>query len=194
MKVENESGLSNFIPILVADKEVCSEIKIMQMKYYSTLHSRDSETNSCEAAVNKFSELLLDMAWLFKQPIVQDMECDMMSSQLQRFTFLLNFLIEYESIIVLKKVLHFLKMRIIISGDMVEADRTLIQETLNDATEVLNQRLEKKVNIGLHLREIFPDDDDESYKDQMLPFISGVNQVQNHILHQTYLHILLKYF
>ncbi|GJW94431.1 hypothetical protein Tco_0174103 [Tanacetum coccineum] len=109
-QVENESGKSNFIPILVADEEVCLEIKIMQMKYYSRLYARDSEsttsaTKSCKAAVNKFSELLVDIAWLLKQPFVEDMECALMSSQLQRFSFVLNFLMEYGSTIVLRKVL-----------------------------------------------------------------------------------------
>ncbi|KAM0046449.1 putative transcription factor SBP family [Helianthus debilis subsp. tardiflorus] len=170
IEVENESGLSNFIPILIADKEICSEIKIMQTKYYSTLRSNDSESSSCEVAVNKFSEVLVDMAWLLKQPIVQDMEHATMSSQLQRFNFLLNFLIEYESTTVLKRVLDSLKMRIIENGDIVEIDRTLLQGTVNRATEVLNQRLEKTVNHGLHPSDILLSNDDD-------PFISTVNQV-----------------
>ncbi|KAL8226792.1 hypothetical protein R6Q57_016624 [Mikania cordata] len=173
IEVENESGLSNFIPILVADEEICSEIKIMQMKYYSTLHSRDTESSSCDFAVNKFSEVLVDMAWLLKQPVVEDTECVIMSSQLQRFTFLLNFLIEYESTTVLKRVLHCVKTKI----DIFEADKTLIQETLNRATNVLNQRLEKNLNFGSHENDILLEDDDESCGDQAHPFISTVNQV-----------------
>lgn len=180
IEVENEAGLSNFIPILVADKEVCSEIKIMQMKYYSTLHFMDLEStatnSSCEVAVNKFSELLLDVAWLIKQPILEDVECVVMSSQLQRFNFVLNFLIEYESTIVLKRVLNCMKMRIINNGGIfVETDRKLLQGTVDHATEILNQRLEKKIKLGLHSRDIFPEDD-ESCKDQLLPFISTANQ------------------
>ncbi|KAI3821975.1 hypothetical protein L1987_09555 [Smallanthus sonchifolius] len=176
IEVENESGLSNFIPILIADKEICSEIKIIQTKYYSTLHSKDSESISCELAVNKFSEVLVDMAWLLKQPIVEDMERASMSSLLQRFNFLLNFLIEYESTTVLKRVLHSLKMRIIENGDIVDTDRTLLQGTVNYATQVLNQRLDKKVNL-LDDDDDDDDDDDESYGDQVHPFISTVNQV-----------------
>ncbi|KAI7741051.1 hypothetical protein M8C21_021795 [Ambrosia artemisiifolia] len=168
IEVENESGLSNFIPILIADKEVCSEIKIMQTKYYSTLGSKDSESSFCE--VDKFSEVLVDMAWLLKQPIVEDMERAMMSSQLQRFNFLLNFLIEYESTTVLKRVLESVKNRITENGDIVETDRTLLQGTVNHATEVLNQRLEKTADLGLL-------NDDESCGDQVHPFISTVNQV-----------------
>ncbi|KAI3823757.1 hypothetical protein L1987_05198 [Smallanthus sonchifolius] len=176
IEVENESGLSNFIPIIVADEEICSEIKIMQKKYYSTLHSKDSKSSSCEVAVKKFSEVLVDIAWLLKQPIVEDTECAIMS-QLQRFTFLLDFLIEYESTTVLKRILHCVKMRITRSGTS-EADKTPLQETVNRATEVLNQRLEKKVNFGSHLNDILLEDDgDESCGDQMHPFISTVNQV-----------------
>nr|XP_043605930.1 squamosa promoter-binding-like protein 7 isoform X2 [Erigeron canadensis] len=177
IEVENESGLSNFVPILVADEEVCSEIKRMQMKYYSTFHSRDAEststTSSCEVAVNKFSELLVDMAWLLKQPIIENTECDIMSSQLHRFNLVINFLIDYESTTVLKRVLHCLKMRMIKSGGF---DGTLLQGTVNHATKVLNQRLEKKVNLGFHPTDNLAKDDDVSYKEQLRPFISIVNQ------------------
>lgn len=154
MKVENESGLSNFIPILIADEEVCSEIKIMQMKYYS----KDSESIAVfRVKQSKFSELLVDMAWLLKQPIVEEIECVMMSSQLQRFTCVLDFLIEYESTTVLKRILKCIKMRIMKN----ESDGILIQGTVNHATEVLHQRLNKKVN----------------QEDEVLPFVSTVNQV-----------------
>ncbi|KAJ0925381.1 hypothetical protein HanRHA438_Chr04g0159141 [Helianthus annuus] len=172
IEVENESGLSNFIPILIADKEICSEMKITQTKYYSTLYN--SESISCEAAVNKFSEVLVDMAWLLKQPIRQDMECAAMSSQLQRFSFLLNFLIEYESIAVLKRVFDSVEMRIIENVDITETDRLLLHGTVNHATEILNKRLEKTVNFEFHPREI---GDDESCGDQVDPFISTSNQV-----------------
>ncbi|PWA94395.1 SBP-like protein [Artemisia annua] len=145
IEVENESGISNFIPILVADEEVCSEIKIMQMKYCSRLYARDSvstsATKSCEAAVNKFSELLVDIAWLLKQPFVEDMECAMMSSQLQRFSFVLNFLMEYDSTIVLRKVLDLVKMKVNKNGGIIEADK------------VINQRLERKSNLDLLPRD-----------------------------------------
>ncbi|KAK9079871.1 hypothetical protein SSX86_001544 [Deinandra increscens subsp. villosa] len=191
IEVENESGLSNFIPIFIADKEICSEIKIMQAKYYSTLHSRNSESRSCGVAVNNFSEVLVDMAWLLKQPIIEDMECAIMSSQLQRLTFLLNFLIEYESITVLKRVLHSVNMRIIKSGDIVETDRALLQGTVNHATEVLNRQLEKKVNLEFHPRDILLNDDDESCGDEVHPFISTVNQVLRLLLYSKVIRVLI---
>ncbi|XP_076929997.1 squamosa promoter-binding-like protein 7 [Bidens hawaiensis] len=174
IEVENESGLSNFIPILIADKEICSEIKIMQTKYYSTFH--DSQSVSCEDSVNKFSEVLVDIAWLLKRPVVEDVECAAdMSSQLQRFKFLLNFLIEYESTIVLKRVLDSVKMRVIKNDDMVEMDR-MLQGTVNHANEVLNQRSEKSVNIGLESRDVLVNDDDEiSTADQVPEQIGLLN-------------------
>ncbi|KAI3780067.1 hypothetical protein L2E82_09941 [Cichorium intybus] len=146
IEVDNDSGLSNFIPILIADEEVCKEIKIMQMKYYSKdIVFRES----------KFSELLVDMAWLLKQPVVEeDMECVAMSSQLQRFTCVVYFLIEYESTTVLKRVLECVKMRFMKN----EGDGTLFEGIVNHAVEVVHQRLEKKVN------------------QYVLPFISTVNQ------------------
>ncbi|XP_076907105.1 squamosa promoter-binding-like protein 7 [Bidens hawaiensis] len=177
IEVENESGLSNFIPILVAEEKICSEIKILQMKYYLNC-SRDSETSSCEVAVNKFSELLVDMAWLLKQPIVEDAECVIMSPQLQRFTFLVNFLVEYESTTVLKHVLHSVKMRVFKSGGIFEADKTLLQELIDHATEVLNQQLAKKELVGSRLNgSLLEDDESKIYGDEVHPFISTVSQV-----------------
>ncbi|PWA45006.1 SBP-like protein [Artemisia annua] len=156
IEVENESGVSNFIPILVADEEVCSEIKIMQMKYCSRLYARDSEststTKSCEVHVNKFSEMLVDIAWLLKQPFVEDMECAMMSWQLQRFSFVLKFLMEYESTVVLRKVLDLVKMKMNKNSGIIEADSEF-QGTVNYATEVINQQLERKPNLDLLPRD-----------------------------------------
>ncbi|KAL4592899.1 hypothetical protein LXL04_005906 [Taraxacum kok-saghyz] len=139
IEVENESGLSNFIPILIADEEVCSEMKIMQMKYYSKDYVFREK---------KFSDLLVDIAWILKHPILEEkeeeIECVMMSSQLQRFTCVLDFLIEYESITVLKRILKIIKMKIMKNeGD---SDGTLLQGRVDNATEILRERLAKKVN------------------------------------------------
>ncbi|KAJ9555989.1 hypothetical protein OSB04_010603 [Centaurea solstitialis] len=116
------------------------------------------------------------MAWLLKHPVVEEMEYAMMSLQLQRFTCVLNFLIEYESTTVLKRILHSLKTRIIKSGGIVEADQTLLQGTVNHATEVLRQRLEKKLNLGLHPGDFSPQENDDSCRYQVLPSSPTVNQ------------------
>ncbi|GJW06270.1 SBP-like protein [Tanacetum coccineum] len=144
IEVENESGLSNFVPILVADEELTIIV------------------------------LLVDIAWLLKEPFVEDMECAMTASQLPRFNFVLSFLIEYESTVVLKRVLNCVKMRIIENGGVIEAD-SVLQGTVNRATEVLKQRLEKKLNPGLRPRDVFQEDD-ESCRDQVVPLISAINQ------------------
>lgn len=69
-------------------------------------------------------------------------------------------------------------MRIIENGNMAETDRTLLQGTVNHATQVLNQRLEEIVKHGLHTTAILLNDDDiESCGDQAHPFISIINQV-----------------
>ncbi|GMN46518.1 hypothetical protein TIFTF001_015683 [Ficus carica] len=78
IEVENEAGLSNFIPVLVGDKETCSEMKVIQQRLDESLFPEGpcfsviaSSSNSCEVSSQRqraISELILDMAWLLKKP------------------------------------------------------------------------------------------------------------------------------
>ncbi|CAI8590806.1 unnamed protein product [Vicia faba] len=78
IEVENESGLSNFIPVLIGDKEICTEMKILQQKQDVSLLSKQfrsasvgSICSSCKAFVHihtSSSDLLVDIAWLLKDP------------------------------------------------------------------------------------------------------------------------------
>ncbi|KAF7837176.1 squamosa promoter-binding-like protein 7 isoform X2 [Senna tora] len=79
IEVENESGLSNFIPVLIGDKEICSEVEILQQKLDVSLLSKQSQSASgssicsfCEAFALRhpaYSDLLMseiDMTLLRK--------------------------------------------------------------------------------------------------------------------------------
>lgn len=119
IEIENESGLSNFLPILIADKEVCAEMNTIQKRYEesfslqgSHFSSSGSLSDSCEASSLRhkaFSEVILDIAWLLKKPSSENFQQIMTASQIQRFNYLLNFLISIKSTTILEKVSQNLK-------------------------------------------------------------------------------------
>lgn len=119
LQIENESGLSNFLPILIADKDVCAEMNTIQKRYEesfslqgSHFSSSGSLSDSCEASSlghTAFSEVILDIAWLLKKPSSENFQQIMTASQIQRFNYLLNFLISMKSTTILEKVSQNLK-------------------------------------------------------------------------------------
>ncbi|KAG2395799.1 Squamosa promoter-binding-like protein [Vigna angularis] len=114
IEVENESGLSNFIPVLIADKETCSEMKILQQKLDSSLLSNQfrsasggSICSSCETFTlsHTSSDLLVDIAWLLKDTTSENFDRVITASQIQRYCHLLDFLMCNESTVMLEKIL-----------------------------------------------------------------------------------------
>lgn len=116
LQVEDElSGLSNFIPVLFSDKEVCSEMRKMQQTVDESFLRMDpdfSGTNSlCETHIRAqaaISEFLVDIGWLLKEPPSENLYSDLSASQIQRLVCLLNFLIENESTVILERILLIL--------------------------------------------------------------------------------------
>uniref|UniRef100_A0A803NA54 SBP-type domain-containing protein n=1 Tax=Chenopodium quinoa TaxID=63459 RepID=A0A803NA54_CHEQI len=100
VEVENECGLSNFIPILIGDAHVCSEIKLIHQKYdcsncrkKSQCMPSGSSYGTCEVSCSRqaaLSEFMLDVAWLLKQPCSEKLHCILTSSQIQRYNCLIN--------------------------------------------------------------------------------------------------------
>lgn len=114
IEVENESGLSNFIPVLIGNQEICTEMKLMQQRCTSSISKRRplAPTCSCELFVSqelRLSQFILDVAWLLKEPKMEDLEF-VPSTQIQRFNHLIKFLIENESSSILSMVLHRMKV------------------------------------------------------------------------------------
>lgn len=155
-QVENQSGLSNFIPILVGDKECCTEMEILQQKFDTRIsHDERQEVpppqSRCETFGSKqqqFLDFLLDIAWLLKKPASEQ---ELTSSHMQRFNHLLEFLIEKESSIVLERVLCSLRSAI---GDNLvarvsDSETRLLQRNMEIAQRRLSQNLlEKEILYG----------------------------------------------
>ncbi|KAH6816544.1 hypothetical protein C2S51_021364 [Perilla frutescens var. frutescens] len=114
IEVENQSGLSNFIPIFVGDKETCAEMGSLQQKFDTSVSSQEQPLSrpACEVLTSRqtrFSGLLLDLAWSLKKPTSEQI---LTSSHIQRFDHLLDFLIEKGSAVILERVFCLLKSSI----------------------------------------------------------------------------------
>ncbi|KAK6122970.1 hypothetical protein DH2020_043287 [Rehmannia glutinosa] len=153
IEVENQSGLSNFIPILVGDKETCVEMEILQQKFDTRLSTREQNPSpSCEVFALRqaqFSEFVLDVAWLLKKPVSSDQ--NLTSSHIQRFIYLLDFLIEKESFVVLERV--FCSLRSAMENNSVDgisdSDMRLLQKNMDMAERRLAQKVLEKEFPGI---------------------------------------------
>ncbi|KAI4345510.1 hypothetical protein L6164_012625 [Bauhinia variegata] len=154
IEVENESGLSNFIPVLIGDKEICLDIEALQQRLDASLLSKQLKSasagsicNSCKASILRhtaYSDLLLDISWLLKDPTSENFHRAMTASQVQRFCYLLDFLIFNDSSIILRKILQNLttltenlESSNTISG-VSNDDLLLLKKCMNHARGVLD--------------------------------------------------------
>ncbi|GER50143.1 squamosa promoter-binding protein [Striga asiatica] len=150
IEVENQSGLSNFIPILISDKETFAEMKILQLKFNNTLSSqeRDSPSRSvCQVLAltqAQFSDFLLDVAYSLKKPVSG---YQMTPSHVQRFNYLLNLLIENESSVILERIVCTLRSAIDdnLVADISDEDMRSLRKNMEIAESELDWRLEGKV-------------------------------------------------
>ncbi|KAL1111474.1 hypothetical protein V6Z11_D02G061900 [Gossypium hirsutum] len=152
IEVENQSGLSNFIPVLIGDKDVCSEMKVIQQGFDASLFWGGSQISanrsSCETSTLRqkaYSELVLDIAWLLREPKSENFQETMASSQIQRFNCLLNFLIQNKSTVILKKVLQNLKNVMEEAGfnGTDDPDTRLLKKYMDYGRDILNNKLQE---------------------------------------------------
>ncbi|MBA0710605.1 hypothetical protein Golax_009882 [Gossypium laxum] len=152
IEVENQSGLSNFIPVLIGDKDVCSEMKVIQQGFDASLFWGASEISanrsSCETSALRqkaYSELVLDIAWLLREPKSENFQETMASSQIQRFNCLLNFLIQNKSTVILKKALQNLKNVVEEAGfnGTDDPDTRLLKKYMDYGRDILNNKLQE---------------------------------------------------
>ncbi|XVF66316.1 hypothetical protein PTKIN_Ptkin10aG0025600 [Pterospermum kingtungense] len=155
VEVENQSGLSNFIPVLIGDKEVCSEMESLQQRFDASLFLEGSKIlgtgsllEECEVLTLRqraYSELVLDIAWLLREPKLENFQEISASSQIQRFNCLLSFLIQSESTVILKRVLQNLEIVVERSGfnRTNDSDVRLLQKYMTHARDVLGNKLQK---------------------------------------------------
>ncbi|KAL5701518.1 Squamosa promoter-binding-like protein [Ranunculus cassubicifolius] len=152
IEVENEFGVSNFIPVLFGDKQICTELKIIQQRLEITRISEEfqratlSDTpEPCTGFVSRqttMSDLLLDIGWLIKEPKLDELQSHLSIMQIQRFNCLLRFLIRNESTTVLMKILHSIDIIMDtkkFDGLYNDSDMQLLLKSLARARESLHE-------------------------------------------------------
>ncbi|KAG6528372.1 hypothetical protein ZIOFF_010527 [Zingiber officinale] len=152
-KVENVSGISNFIPVLVGTKDVCSELERIEELFAGT-HDDSSlvfhadSSRSCKILMSgqyAMSTLLLDIAWLLKAPHPEEIEHLRSLTNVQRVTSLLKFLLPNKFLSILRLIVCHLDDHIRIKGVdnpdswTSNADLKQFHEYLNHAKEILFQ-------------------------------------------------------
>lgn len=164
VEVENEWGLSNFIPILFGDKHVCSELKIVQQRLDTALLLKEIQPAALDVSFKckdfvlrqtAISELLLDIGWLLKKPKSDGLQNQLTLTQIQRFNCLLSFLIQNESATVLMKILQSLKT-VMDTKKVCNYDNTngnavmkLFQKNLEHAEKIVHQRIQPVGELNL---------------------------------------------
>ncbi|KAL1539071.1 Squamosa, variant 2 [Salvia divinorum] len=153
VEVENQSGLSNFIPVLVGDKETCAEMEILQQKSATPSSSQELECSSprpaCEVLASRqteFSEFILDVAWLLKKPASKE---KLTSSGILRSNCLLKYLMEKESTVVLHGLCY--SLRSAMDSNLVDSNSDsnvrLLQKNMDTAWKRLSARSHEKVVV-----------------------------------------------
>ncbi|XP_061975833.1 squamosa promoter-binding-like protein 7 [Populus nigra] len=158
IEVENESGLSNFIPVLIGDREVCSEMKIIQQRFdvsHSLIFGSECEVSAMRQTA--FSEFSTDIAWLLKEPSAENSQQTITSFQIRRFNSLLSFLLHHESTIILDRILKNLKIMMEkreVNGmfdDTSDTNTRLLQSCMEYASNILHKKLKRSEVLKHHL-------------------------------------------
>nr|XP_009402789.1 PREDICTED: squamosa promoter-binding-like protein 9 isoform X1 [Musa acuminata subsp. malaccensis] len=156
IEVENKLGISNFVPILFGNKLICSEFEKIYRKIcddcclddiYRTTDA-DATSRSCKSFVSKqtgISALLLDFAWVLRNPVLEKREELLSSTNIWRLMRLSKFLLQMESFNLLEVVLHYLDGINLPSlkcnaNDTWDDDWCLFLNYMNQAREILSQR------------------------------------------------------
>ncbi|KAJ4910697.1 Squamosa promoter-binding-like protein 7 [Raphanus sativus] len=121
VEVENESGLSNFIPLIIGDKTICSEMKLIEQKFNAALLPEGQDVTACCCSLtcrcrdfkerqNTFTGLLLDIAWSVKVPSAGCTELTVNRCQIKRYNRVLDYLKQSNSPSILGNILHNLEI------------------------------------------------------------------------------------
>ncbi|KAJ0979695.1 hypothetical protein J5N97_015169 [Dioscorea zingiberensis] len=172
IEVENVSGLSNFIPVLLGNERVCSELPRIQevfdkpssgSKEVSHPMLNSESPNSCEPFALRqaaMSDILLDIAWLLKDPRMGKSKVAFSSTNVQRITCLLQYLTRNEFISILEEILPNLDYIISengfdeLVGKTSDADFELFLKHVNQARDTISQRIELTIGPEVDLRNL----------------------------------------
>nr|DAD37871.1 TPA_asm: hypothetical protein HUJ06_008512 [Nelumbo nucifera] len=172
IEVENESGISNYIPVLIGNREICSEMQALQQKFDVSLcserhHLEVADAISGESKVlllrqTAMSELLLDIAWLLKESELGNVQSFSTCTQIQRFNCLLDFLIKNNSTVVLTKVIESLKVLMGSEYNTINAtdDRVrLFWEYMDSASKIVHRRFQHAKDLRTFSGSSMPEKD-----------------------------------
>ncbi|KAF0922777.1 hypothetical protein E2562_001163 [Oryza meyeriana var. granulata] len=108
VEVENMFGLSNFVPILVGSKHLCSELERI---HDALCGSSDRSSDSCELRGlqhTAMSEFLVDIGWLMRKPSPDEFQNLLSLANIQRWVCMMKFLIQNNFINVLEVIVNLL--------------------------------------------------------------------------------------
>ncbi|KAJ6821450.1 squamosa promoter-binding-like protein 9 [Iris pallida] len=156
IEVENDSGISNFIPVLFGNKQICSEVERMQGELIESLCADSllphvavpgACPGFCELFVSRhtaMSELITDIAWLLKEHHTDTWEAVASLTNIQRLICLLKFTIQNELFAVLDVILQYVDATVGIwqkfENVVPDADLKLLLDYINSAKEILNKK------------------------------------------------------
>ncbi|XP_072984031.1 squamosa promoter-binding-like protein 9 isoform X2 [Typha latifolia] len=166
IEVENMSGISNFVPVLFGSKHICSELERIEEALIGPSHGNNLSGHAVTGAIPDFceltrskrtamSELLLDIAWSIKQPHLGESKNILSSTNTQRLTCLLRFLVQNKCVSILEIMLRSLENQIgrdIFSNlDRLrhDADMELFVGYVNDAKKSICYRTLQDAIPGL---------------------------------------------
>lgn len=156
-------------------------MEVMKHHFGSSPRSKLSQT--------AFSEFLLDVAWLMKDPASENIGNISVLTQIRRFRHLLNFLISNNSTALLEKVFQSMKSFInqIKSNELVNGigddDMKLFHECMDQAREILSGKFEHKKGLFVQSGNILAREGSfQSCPEETLSVVPIANQVQLQLL------------
>uniref|UniRef100_A0A0D9WGE4 SBP-type domain-containing protein n=1 Tax=Leersia perrieri TaxID=77586 RepID=A0A0D9WGE4_9ORYZ len=109
VEVENMFGLSNFVPILVGSKDLCSELEQI---HDALCGSSDKSSDPCDLRGFRqtgMSGFLIDIGWLIRKPSRDEFQNLLSLPNIQRWICMMKFLIRNNYINVLKIIVNSLE-------------------------------------------------------------------------------------
>ncbi|XP_064956742.1 squamosa promoter-binding-like protein 9 isoform X2 [Musa acuminata AAA Group] len=170
LEVENELGVSNFVPILFGSKLICSEFERISRAIFDSCCSdglyRTTNIDATSYSGNSFVSkqigipaLLLDIAWVLQEPGLEKREL-LSSTSIHRLVNLLKFLLQIKSLILMEVVLHYVdginSLSLHEVNNTLDGDWLLFLNYINQAREVLSQRTTQHMRSESGSRNLSP--------------------------------------
>lgn len=136
--------------------------------------------SSCEAFVHTQTssslDLLLDIAWLLKNPASENFERVVSTSHIQRCCYLLDFLVCNDSTIMLGKILpNLIILTEIVKSNLSDVDTAQLLKCMGNARDAIYQKHHKGGGIVFHSKM---EDCQSCSQDDMLSVVEVNSQVR----------------